>query len=168
MAATMNERVHENRNENLHGRKKINNSFRADKTPAEKGYEFRGVINGQLTGFMVGTMNPFMTPVEATPVSPWFSVRRGAGGPRARSLMRCWAGAPWLHGRDHKRQMSPHGPVVGRPGESGRQKGKPPVHGVHDATMKGLMMIQSMYFSLHFSQVSSGPESGQIACSWGS
>jgi hypothetical protein len=31
MAATMNERVHENRNENLHGRKKIKHSFRADK-----------------------------------------------------------------------------------------------------------------------------------------
>jgi len=60
MAATMNERVHENRNENLHGRKKVNSSFRADKTPAEKGYEFRGAINGQLKGFMVGTMNPFI------------------------------------------------------------------------------------------------------------
>jgi hypothetical protein len=52
MAATMNERVHENRNENLHGRKKINSSFRADKTPADKGYEFRRAINGQLKGFM--------------------------------------------------------------------------------------------------------------------
>jgi len=60
MAATMNERVHENRNENLHGRKKIKHSFRADKTPAENACEFRGAINGQLKGFMVGTMNPFI------------------------------------------------------------------------------------------------------------
>jgi hypothetical protein len=35
MAATMNGRVHENRNENLHGGKKFKKSLPADKTPAQ-------------------------------------------------------------------------------------------------------------------------------------
>jgi hypothetical protein len=60
MAATMNGRVHESLNETLHCRKKMKLFFRSGKAPAENACEFGGAINGQLKGFMVRTMNPFM------------------------------------------------------------------------------------------------------------